>query len=79
MRLTPEQIEAAARKLCELRNWDWREDISDGRRGQPEMALDVAKDEIRAHLEIQEAIESISQSSLQCCDGECLYAKEGAD
>ena len=54
--MTPEQLEAAARKLCEIRGWDWREDVSlEGRK--LEMALDVAKWEIRAYLEIQEAIQ----------------------
>jgi RecJ-like exonuclease len=63
--MTPEQLEAAARKLCEIRGknpdeetqfgyFDW-----DTKRVTPTTWLKACENEIRAHLEIQEAVQSL--------------------
>ena len=72
--LTPEQLEAAARKLCEIRGIDadlkhtFTEADVDGSGALHLTERAVAEweckaDEIRAHLEIQQAIQSIPQPS----------------
>jgi len=69
--LTPEQLEAAARKLCEIRGID-----PDERRENETkhdefisttvifLAWEECADEIRAYLEIQEAIRSLPRPEL---------------
>lgn len=72
--LTPEQLEAAARKLCEIRGIDadlkhaFTEADVDGSGALHLTERTVAEweckaDEIRAYLEIQEAVQSIPQPS----------------
>ena len=68
--LTPEQLEAAARKLCEIRGIDadlkhtfTEADVDDiGALHLTERAVaerECKADEIRAYLEIQEAVQSV--------------------
>lgn len=55
--LTEAQVEQAARRLCELREWDENEDV--GLDEHPETfrcAIDVCKDEVRAADQVREAI-----------------------
>ena len=69
--LTPEQLEAAARKLCEIRGIDpdevfgkrFRIDKSENPEVVSVLWWENLAVEIRAHLEIQEAIQSVPQPS----------------
>ena len=68
--LTPEQLEAVARKLCKIRGIDPDERRENETRHDEFISTTVVflaweecADEIRAHLEIQEAIQSIPQPS----------------
>ena len=68
--LTPEQLEAAARKLCEIRGIDPNERRENETKHDEFISTTVAflaweecADEIRVYLEIQEAVQSVPQPS----------------
>ena len=62
-KMTPKQLEAAARKLCEIRGVDPDEAIGIIEGESIVFQWCIVADEIRAYLEIQEAINSIPQPS----------------
>jgi len=83
--LTPEQLEAAARKLCEIRRIDPDERCEDETRHDEFISTTIVyfawekcAEEIRAYLEIQEAIQNVPcecQSGRVTLHGRCANCK----
>lgn len=76
--LTPEQLEAAARKLCEIRGIDPDERCENETRHDEFISTTIAyfaweecAEEIRAYLEIQEAVRYVINQTT-CAEGNRL-------